>query len=137
MQPLLEAEVVNRPDPQTDVREEVEALRSEVAALRAEWERDRRQVAALFQSARIVFGSGGSAASGPTTSDSDKWERLKAKLGGKMAEIIEALQLTGTATRTQLKKQTGGALGTVDQAVYKLRDMGLLIKNGDGWSLKP
>lgn len=68
---------------------------------------------------------------------SDKWEKVKAKVGGKMAEVVAALQLVGTATRTQLKNQTGGALTTIDTAIYKLRDMGLIVKNGDGWSLKP
>lgn len=95
-----------------------------------------RQVSDLLRSAKIVFGNTSNApASGPV--ESDKWERIKAKLGGKMAQIIDALQLTGTANRTQLKNQTGGAMTTIDQAVYKLRDMGLLVKNGDGWSLKP
>jgi hypothetical protein len=114
-------------------RSEISELREDVESLRC----DLRQLAALVKSARIVFGNAPGVPVQPANQESDKWERLKAKLGGKMSEIIEALQLTGTATRTQLKNQTGGALGTIDQAVYKLRDMGLLVRNGDGWSLKP
>ena len=120
-----------------DLAKELEELREEFAKFRQERERDHQQIVALLKSGRIVFGD--VTASSATVSEpveSDKWEKLKAKLGGKMAQIIDALQLTGTATRTQLRNQTGGALGTIDQAVYKLRDMGLLVKNGDGWSLK-
>lgn len=114
-------------------------LEKEIATLRSEMETDRRQTATLFRSVRVVFGTGpvSSAPSTESPAESDKWERIKAKVGGKMAAVIEALQLTGTATRTQLKNQTGGALTTIDTAVYKLRDMGLLVKNGDGWTLKP
>ena len=116
-----------------DFRSELSGLRNELDSLR----RDFLQLATLVKSARIVYGNGASAPAPMANPEADKWEKLKVKLGGKMAEIIEALQLTGVATRTQLKNQTGGALTTVDQAVYKLRDMGLLVKNGDGWSLKP
>lgn len=115
------------------LRKEVADLREEVESLRSEF----KQFAALVRSARIVFGNTNGAPAPTTSGEVDKWEKLKVKLGGKMAQIIDALQLSGKATRTQLKNQTGGALTTVDQAVYKLRDMGLLVKNGDGWSLKP
>ena len=120
-------------DERNATRQELADLREDVANLREEF----RKFAAVVRSARVVFGTANGTPPPAANPDSDKWERLRAKLGGKMAEVIEALQLTGTATRSQLKKQCGGALGTIDQAVYKLRDMGLLVKNGDGWSLKP
>ena len=132
---IIDAEHADNPQ---DLLERIDSLEKEVSGLRSEMDRNMRQISDLLRTARVTFGTSATAtstASGPV--ESDKWERLKAKLGGKMAEIIEALQLTGSATRTQLKNQTGGALGTIDQAVYKLRDMGLLVKNGDGWSLKP
>lgn len=136
MQPLLEAGEVHESevtDPLGELRQEVAELREQLESLRDEC----RGFVSMIRSARIVFGSGPAPASQPSvTSDSDKWERIKAKVGGKMAQIIEALQLTGTANRTQLKNQTGGAMGTIDQAIYKLRDMGLVVKNGEGWSLK-
>lgn len=138
MSNLLPAPIDAQPVNEHDASERIEALEKEVSELRGEMDRNMRQVSDLLRSAKIVFGTAPNA--GPSSSptvDLDKWERLRVKLGGKMAEIIEALQLTGKATRTQLKNQTGGALGTIDQAVYKLRDMGLLVKNGDGWSLKP
>lgn len=116
-----------------ELRKELLELRQDVEALRDEF----RKFATLVRSARVVFGNANGPAPTQASAEADKWEKLKAKLGGKMAQIIDALQLSGTATRTQLKNQTGGALTTVDQAVYKLRDMGLLVKNGDGWSLKP
>lgn len=123
------------------VNDELESLRHDVADLHKQLEVLRgecRQFIGLVKSARIVFGAApAGAAPSATTSDSDKWERIKAKVGGKMAQIIEALQLTGTATQTQLRMQAGGGLSTIQQAIYKLRDMGLLVKNGDGWSLKP
>lgn len=126
----IEAEHV---DEGYQIQQDISALRRDLEELRDEF----RKFAALVRSARVVFGTANGAPAPATNTESDKWERLKIKLGGKMAEVIEALQLTGKATRTQLKNQTGGALGTIDQAVYKLRDMGLLVKNGDGWSLKP
>lgn len=136
MQPLLENGPIHEAEITDEYSERIEALEKKVSELRSEMERNFKQVSDLFRSAKVTFGgSAPPSTSGPV--ESDKWDKLKAKLGGKMAEIIEALQLTGTATRTQLKNQTGGALGTIDQAVYKLRDMGLLVKNGDGWSLKP
>lgn len=126
--------------PETIDAEHVDVTQTDVAHLRQEVDELRdefRKFAALVRSARVVFGNANGVPAPSVNQESDKWERLRAKLGGKMAEVIEALQLTGTATRSQLKKQCGGALGTIDQAVYKLRDMGLLVKNGDGWSLKP
>lgn len=137
MSNLLPAPIDAQPVAEYGIDERVEALEREVSDLRSEMGRNMKQISDLLRSAKIVYGAAapGTAPSGPV--ESDKWEKLKAKLGGKMAQIIEALQLTGVATRTQLKNQTGGALGTIDQAVYKLRDMGLLVKNGDGWSLKP
>ena len=134
---LLPAPIDAHPVDEFAVADRVEALEKQVSELRGELDRNMRQVSDLLKSGRVVFGASNQTASssaGPV--ESDKWEKLRVKLGGKMAEIIEALQLTGKATRTQLKNQTGGALGTIDQAVYKLRDMGLLVKNGDGWSLK-
>lgn len=139
MHNLLPAPIDAQPIDENGMEQRVEALEKEVSDLRGEMDRNMKQISDLFRSAKVTFGNAtpnaASSATGPV--EADKWERLKVKLGGKMAEIIEALQLTGKATRTQLKNQTGGALGTIDQAVYKLRDMGLLVKNGDGWSLKP
>lgn len=131
-------EIVHEAEAVDEIGQRIEALEKKISDLRSDMERNMGQISELLHSAKITFGratTSATSSSGPV--ESDKWEKLKAKLGGKMAEIIEALQLTGTATRTQLKNQTGGALGTIDQAVYKLRDMGLLVKNGDGWSLKP
>jgi hypothetical protein len=137
-QPLLNAPIEAEPVEESEIFGRMDSLEKEISELREELARNMKQVSDLLRSARITFGN--AAPNVPASSgsvESDKWEKLKAKLGGKMAQVIEALQLTQVATRTQLKNQTGGALGTIDQAVYKLRDMGLLVKNGDGWSLKP
>lgn len=123
------------------VKAERNAYRQELEALKHSIVNLRKSLSPLYASLKGLFGEMDKfhVSDSPTASvgGNEKWDKLKVKLGGKMAQIIEALQLTGTATRTQLRNQTGGALGTIDQAVYKLRDMGLLVKNGDGWSLKP
>ena len=132
---IVDAEQTDNPQ---DLLERMDSLEEKIAELRSEMDRNMRQVSDLLRSARVTFGSAACAAA-PTAGpvESDKWERIRAKVGGKPAEVIEALELCGTATRTQLKRQVGGAMSTIDAAVYKLRDMGLLVKNGDGWSLKP
>lgn len=66
----------------------------------------------------------------------DRFAAIKAQLGGKQAEIINAIQTFGPSTRTQLRASTGGAMTTIDTAIYALRDKGVIVKNGDQWVLK-
>jgi vacuolar-type H+-ATPase subunit D/Vma8 len=137
-QPLLNASIEAEPVEENEIFGRIDSLEKEVSELREELSRNMKQVSDLLRSARITFGnSSQSTAASPQPVESDKWEKLKVKLGGKMSEVIEVLQISGNVTITQLRNQTGGALSTVKAAVYKLRDMGLLVKNGDGWSLKP
>lgn len=116
------------------LRQQLDELREEMVAIR----KDFVSLATLVKSARVVFGSIPSSPVAPQSSqETDKWEKIKAKLGGKLAEVIEALQVHGASTRTQLRVITGSGMSTIDQCTAKLRDMGLLVKSGDGWSLKP
>lgn len=131
------------PEEHNPLADRVARLEKEISTLRTEMDTDRRHTATLFRSLKITFGTGQyPASSAASTSapdsplESNKWDQLKVRLGGKKAEIIDALQLSSPATTTQISKITGGAFSTVKESVYKLRDMGLIIKNGDGWSLK-
>jgi len=126
-----EAEVINE---DAGTRRELESLRADLKDLRNTYGRDRQQLLSMLNGLRALFGKNDGTTVQSTTPD--KWDAIKSKFGGKMAQIIEALQLSGSANRTQLKKMTGGAMATVDQAVYKLRDMGLIVKDGDQWRLK-
>ena len=138
---LLEAPEPHDAEPVNEVallQERVRELEEDLADLRKSYARDRQQLSSLLNGVRSVFNGASTAPSvDGAIPTGDKWEKIKAKLGGKLAEVIDALLTSQPATRTQLKHITGGRMSTIDQAIYKLRDMGLIVKSGDGWSLKP
>lgn len=70
------------------------------------------------------------------TGGPDRFDAIKRQLGGKQSEIIQAIQTFGPSTRTQLRASAGGSMSTIDTAIYSLRDKGVIVRNGDAWSLK-
>jgi hypothetical protein len=131
--------IVDPADEMAKLREDLHALRSELEDFREEFEQGRDRIGNLYHALRAIFGSDGattpSGASAPSKSDAG-WEKWKAKLGGKQAEIIQTLLDHGPMTRSQLRVATGSGMSTVDQCIYKLRDLGLVVRHGDSWRLK-
>ncbi len=63
------------------------------------------------------------------------WKKWKQKLGGKKAEVIEALQ-SHPMTRDQIRVATRSGWSTVDESVKYLKDVGLIEKLNGKYQLK-
>lgn len=63
------------------------------------------------------------------------WHTWKHKLGGKKAEIIEALE-SHAMSRDQIRVATSSGWSTVDEGLKYLRSVGLIEKSGNKWHLK-
>jgi hypothetical protein len=105
----------------------------------------RRQLLPLFQALRAVFGEIDTIA--PPESDqsgaapqSDKkravWESWKQKLGGKPAELIDALLDHREMSAVQLRVALKCHIQTVYDTTAKLQKLGLVNKKGGKYSLK-
>jgi hypothetical protein len=68
--------------------------------------------------------------------DNSAWESWKRKLGGKQAEFIQVLCDHGPMSRDQLRIVTKSGWSTVDITLGKLRQLQLVYKEGNRWTLK-
>ena len=104
----------------------------------------RRQLSPLYRALQGVFGELDAAGiadaaqpNGPTnTRTAAVWEAWKKRLGGKPAELIDALLLHGDMDSAQIAIAIQCHKNSVPQIVYKLNKAGLLNKNGGRFSLK-
>ena len=139
------------PEPsETDIlKQRIEELEQELEKANEKHEREvterlahlrkMPEVQKLYSMLRLLFdGASVQATASPSNSTDSlgRWEKMKQKLGGKQAEIIQALLDHGPATRSQLRVITGSGMSTVDAVTAKLRDMGLIVKVGDSWKLR-
>lgn len=67
-----------------------------------------------------------------------RWDSWKQKLGNGTApaKVIDALLTHGFLTRTQLRPVAGIGWSTLDAATSRLKNLGLIEKNGDRWQLR-
>jgi hypothetical protein len=82
--------------------------------------------------------SGAASQSAPRASAaSAAWDSWKQKMGGAAAQIIDILMVHGQLNHEQLRIHVGTSRKqTIYDAVSKLNKAGLLVKNGDRFSLK-
>jgi hypothetical protein len=140
------------------LEDEARALRSELENERAEREKLqrsivilRRQLAPLHHSLRAVFGEielavGQEEFSQPAAQvssqerssggNSDFWEKWKQKLGGKQADIIDALMGHPGMTTTAVSKAAACRATTASTLLSRLNGMNLVAKNGGLWRLR-
>ncbi len=105
----------------------------------------RKQLEPLFTSMKMIFGeisrvdaqqAGGSPSPDAVFSGlSPKWEMMKQKLGGRSAEFIDLLQ-HGEMNAAQLRAAAHCDIKTAYSVIKRMRDAGLLNKNGGKFSLK-
>ena len=94
--------------------------------------------ALVWRIARVVRRDGGRRggnSQGGAGPKREVWESWKSKLGGLPARFIEALEVHGPMTRTQLRIAVGYASSRVADTIYKLNCAGLIDK-ANGISLK-
>lgn len=67
-----------------------------------------------------------------------RWEAWKQKLGAGTApaRVIDALLTHGPLNRNQLRAASEQAWSTLDASTQRLRNLGLIEKNGNRWNLK-
>lgn len=142
---------------------EVRKLRTELIKAKAESEAAiaaitalRNTLGPLYRALRGVFGeinlvvsedaphpqyAAAAATNGRSMDDdalrnTEKWEGVKRRLGGKEAELIDALLTCGPRTNTQLKSLLKLAYSTTAALTLKMANLGFLSKEGDAWALK-
>lgn len=138
-----------------DVARELRAARARIEELEQELRianniaiRKERAVAAiriqlnpLYQGLREFYGEmeefdpseGPAMFGGKPKGNYEKW---KQRFPGKTAAVIEALE-SHPMSRDQVRVATASGWSTVDECLKKLRDIGLISKNGAGkWALK-
>jgi len=65
------------------------------------------------------------------------WDKWKQTFPGKTAAIIDTLLAGGKMNRDQLRIATQSGWSTLDAGLKKLKDVGLLLKEGNYYYLKP
>ena len=110
----------------------------------------RRQLQPLYSALRAVFGeidaadipnpevriSYDQANVRSMPQRSPVWENWRKQLGGKQAEVIEALETHGWMNVAQLVVATHSAKQTIYETIWKLNKLQLINKNGGKYSLK-
>lgn len=131
-----EAQVV---DECAELRKELKALRAEVKELREGFERDRNQVAAIFNGLRAALGGNAEAAAtsnSPLQPPNDAvWGMWKSRLPGACPKVIDAL-LIQPLTATQLISATGTSHSTIQRAINVLEGNSLIERDGARIRLK-
>lgn len=123
------------------LREEISDLREELETLRGEVREDRRQLVALLQSGRVVFGgieapaSQQPSPSTPMPHNRDAWSAWKQQLPPACGRVIDAL-LVQPLTISQLRTICKIGYSTVTSALGILSRNGLIEKDGDRNRLK-
>lgn len=101
----------------------------------------RSQLQPWYSALRMVFGELDDAGTetmeqvSASTGLSAKWEMMKAKLGGRQAEFIDLLK-HGEMTAAQLRAAAHCDIRTAYSVIEKMKNAGLLNKNGGKFSLK-
>lgn len=122
-------------------RLKVEEVRQRSVASGRALTRLRSQLQPWYAALRTVFGEldeAGIEASeqvSASTGLSAKWEMMKAKLGGRQAEFIDLLK-HGEMTAAQLRAAAHCDIRTAYSVIEKMKNAGLLNKNGGKFSLK-
>ena len=130
-----------------DLRTQLDEMRDLAEALRQERRQSdmavgslRRQLQPLYGALQCLFGAmedvtaaNSQDGAGPK---GEVWESWKSKLGGLPARFIEALEVHGPMTRTQLRIAVGCANSSVADTIYKLNRAGLIDKANGKISLK-
>jgi len=146
----------------TEARDEIRALRHELAEVNERAFRERResaraiaelrrQLTPLYRALQGVFGEmdaagvesapelGASAPSSVATRDprvTAVWESWKSRLGGAAAKIIDALLLHGEMNTMQLSVVCQCRRQTISDNIMRLNKANLIDKNGGRFSLK-
>lgn len=101
----------------------------------------RRQLSPLYKALQQVFGEldvigGDDAPLPPAASNGARWDDWKARLGPSCAKVIDVLLLGGEMSIVAIA--TTGRMGkrTVYDATSKMGQAGILVRNGNKFSLK-
>lgn len=97
----------------------------------------RRVLAPLYVALQQVFGQMEAIGGEEGLANPSKWDTIKQRYPGRIAQAIECLELHGEMNVTQLAnamKMDRGNCGT--NVVRKLAGLGLLVRNGRMFSLK-
>jgi len=138
----LRQQLVDLTDQLTEAQTELERLRSFSINGRRAVDNLRRQLSPLYKALRDVMEemedvSPSDAESKAPVPDRKRavWDSWKSRFPSS-AKIIDALMLHGEMTTQQLAIAVGLHRTTIPAHIYKLKQAGLINKNGDKFSLK-
>lgn len=132
------------------LRRELAEARAETASVRSDNARAigtlRQTLSPLFTGLKVIFGemesiapdsgNGQTPAAQPDNSKLAVWRSYQQKLGGKKSEFIGAMLEHGAMTAEQIRVVTHTRRSTVPQVIYELKKLGLVVKDGNKYSLK-
>ena len=145
-QPLLESGEQYMPDTESEISERIEGLESRIDELESALSKVKRDavvivLSLLTESLRHVA-SGKmdipdvpqSSANGQFTS---KWEAIKQRLAPRLREAVDVFLLRGAMNNSQLAAALRiGRSNCSNNVLGELKRQGLLVKNGNEYSLK-
>jgi len=113
-------------------------MRNAMTVLRRKLDPFRVVIAAIFGELDVIPVDEAVMVSAPPVDDRKRavWESWKQKLGGKPADLIDALLVHGEMNAVQLRVAMRCHINSVYEATAKLQKMGLLNKSGGKYSLK-
>jgi len=122
----------------SNLRGENAQLRQQLAATKAVISNLQKHLEPEYKAMQALFGELQTISSNGSHANAEVWEPWKQKLGGRMAQMIDALLQRGELTRTQLATLTGQSpnSGSYANNLSKLNSNGLLEKNGDKMRLR-
>lgn len=143
---IIDAEVTEL----DELREEVRQLKRDLATARAETATARREATAamgalrkqlspLYRALQMVFGeldAAGIDEQGANVRTSGAWDEWKTRLGPGCAKVIDTLLLGGEMTIQAITVSAHMGKRTVYEATAKMGQVGILVRNGNKFSLK-
>lgn len=93
----------------------------------------RRMFAPLHKATSVMVGE---TKSGGASDSEGKWEIIKQRIGPKLAEVIDLLLIQGPMSVSQIAAATRSSGEAARQRMDKLRNQGLVDKNGTHFSLR-
>jgi hypothetical protein len=135
----LEAEIDRLKNELEQERREGKAAKSAVKAIQKHFKADFMVLRAVFgeiEAVGLEDEPGTVSAASPSAGKlSPRWEMLKQRLGGRQGEFIDILQ-HGEMSAAQVRAAAHCDIRTAYAVLQKMKDAGLVSKNGGKFSLK-
>jgi hypothetical protein len=96
----------------------------------------KNQLLPFYEAMKVLFDELEDVEAGGSSPQSGKWELIKQRLTAKQGAIIDLLNVQGSMTTSQIAAATRSSGESARQMMDKLRQQGLVEKNGTMFTLK-